>query len=134
MQFNQVQPSDEELRVMLEIGFILRETGKFSEAETLFRGAVELLPESDVPRVGLGTVFLQSGKFDLAQEIYEDALKIKPESWYARVHRAEVLLFQRRRNEAEHELNEIIENAHDSPHRQTAIALLEAADLICPTI
>lgn len=131
MRISQVKPSDEELRVMMESGFVLREAGKLDDAESVFRGVIELIPDSDVPRVALGTVELQRGHFDLAQATYEEALRAKPESLYARVHRAEAMLFQKRREDAEAELRQIIEADPASPHSRTAQALLEAADLIC---
>lgn len=131
MRISQIKPSDEELRVMMESGFVLREAGKLDDAESVFRGVIELLPDSDVPRVALGTVELQRGRFDLAQAAYEEALRAKPESLYARVHRAEAMLFQKQREDAEVELREIIETDPASPHSRTAQALLEAADLIC---
>jgi Flp pilus assembly protein TadD len=131
MRLSHVQPSDEELRVILESGFVLREAGRFDDAETIFRGALELLPDSDVPRVALGTVELQRGRFTEAQALCEEALRVRPASLYARVHRAESLLFQQRREEAESELREVMAADPDSPHARTARALLEAADLIC---
>lgn len=132
MKFNFVQPSDEELRVMLEVGFILRETSRFDEAKLLFKGLTELIPDSDIPRVGLGTVELQRGNFELAQVACEDALRIKPNSLYARVHRAESLLFQKRRSEAEDELHSVIASDANSPHSRTAQALLDVAHLFSP--
>ena len=134
MRISQVQPSDAELRVMLEAGFVLREAGRFDDAETIFRGAMELLPDSDVPRVALGTVELQRGRFAEAQAACEEALHVNPASLYARVHRAEALLFQRRREEAEEELREVIASDPASPHSRTAQALLDAADLICASV
>ncbi|HEV2763179.1 MAG TPA: tetratricopeptide repeat protein [Pyrinomonadaceae bacterium] len=131
---SQVQPSDAELRVMLEAGFVLREAARFDEAETVFRGVTELLPASDVPRVALGTVELQRGRFAEAQTLCEEALRLNPSSLYARVHRAEALLFQQRREEAETELREVIETDPASPHSRTARALLEAADIICASV
>lgn len=131
MRMSQIQASDAELRVMLEAGFVLREAGRLDEAEAVFRGAAELLPESDVPCVALGTVELQRGRFAEALSAYEEALRIRPESLYARVHHAEALLFQGRRDEADQELREIIAADPDSPHSRTARALLDAADLIC---
>ena len=131
MRLTHVRPSDEELRVILESGFVLREAGRLDDADAVFRGALELLPDSDVPRVALGTVELQRGRFAEAQALCEEALRVRPESLYARVHRAESLLFQRRREEAEEELREIADSEPDSPHARTARALLEAADLIC---
>lgn len=132
MTVNEIPVSNEELRVMLETGYILREAAKFDEAETVFRGVMEFLPESDVPQVGLGTVFLQRGDFLSAREICEKALETNPSSLYARVHYAEALLFDHQREKAEAELKEIVGNNPDSPHSQTAQALLEAADLISP--
>ncbi len=131
MRLSHVTPSEEELRVILESGFVLREAGRLDEADAVFRGALELLPESDVPRVALGTVELQRGRFREAQAACEEALRLRPESLYARVHHAEALLFQGRRDEAEAELHEIIGTDANSPHSRTARALLEAADLIC---
>ena len=131
MRLAHVRPSDEELRVVLESGFVLREAGRLDDADAVFRGALELLPDSDVPRVALGTVELQRGRFAEAQALCEEALRVVPESLYARVHRAESLLFQRRREEAEEELREVMAAGADSPHARTARALLEAADLIC---
>lgn len=130
MKLKDVQASDDELRVILEAGFVLREAGRADEAEAVFRGMTELLPESDVPRVALGTVELHRGNFAEAQVLCEEALRVRPESLYARVHRAEALLFQGKREEAESELNEIINADSDSPHGRTARALLDAADLI----
>jgi tetratricopeptide (TPR) repeat protein len=131
MKLSHVKPSDEELRVILESGFVLREAGRLDDADAVFRGALELLPDSDVPRVALGTVELQRGRFERALEACDEALRLRPESLYARVHRAEALLFQRRREEAEAELRAVISTDADSPHSRTARALLDAADMIC---
>lgn len=132
MTIKEISVSNEELRVMLETGYILREAAKFDQAEAIFRGVMEFLPESEVPQVGLGTVYLQKGDFLAAEEICEKALEINPTSLYARVHYAEALLFGRQREKAENELRDIVTNYSDSPHCQTAQALLDAADLISP--
>jgi predicted Zn-dependent protease len=132
MKISDVTISDEELRVMLETGYILREAAKFAEAEAIFRGVMELMPDSEVPQIGLGTVFLQKGDFAAAQNICEQALRSQPSSLYARVHYAEALLFGKYREQAETELQKVIKSAPDSPHAQTAQSLLDAADLIAP--
>ena len=117
--------------MILEAGFALRYARRLDEAADIFTGVMALLPESDLPQVALGTVELERGKFAEAQAACEEVLQRDPESLYARVHRAEALLFQRRRSEAETELNSIIAADPASPHSRTARALLEAADLIC---
>jgi|SRR5215510_7170608 len=131
VKIEQVEPSDEELRVILEAGFALRYARRLDEAAEIFRGMVALLPEEDVPRVALGTVELERGNFAQAQAACEEALRRRPHSLYARVHRAEALLFQQRRDEAESELNSVIAANPESPYSRTAQAMLEAADLIC---
>ena len=114
----------------MEAGFVLREANRLDDAEALFRGVSELIPDSDVPRVALGTVELQRGRFAEAQAACEEALRARPASLYARVHRAEALLFQRRREEAEEDLRAVLAADPDSPHSRTARALLDAADVI----
>ncbi len=132
MTVKDVAVSDEELRVLLETGYILREAAKFDDAEAVFRGVMEFLPDSEVPQVGLGTVFLQRGDFESAEEICRVAVETNPSSLYARVNYAESLLFGKKRDQAEEILTEIVSENSDSPHSQTAQALLEAADRISP--
>lgn len=132
MMIKEVTVSDQELRVLLETGYILREAAKFDDAEAIFRGVIELLPDSEVPQVGLGTVFLQRGDFESAEDICRTATETNPSSLYAKVHLAEALLFEKKRDEAEEILNAIISENPDSPHSNTAQALLDAADSISP--
>ncbi|HEY0429754.1 MAG TPA: tetratricopeptide repeat protein [Pyrinomonadaceae bacterium] len=125
MNLEEVQVSDEELRVMLESGLVLREAGRLEEAEKIFLGVRELVPESDVPLVVLSSIAVRRRDFDEALRLCEEALQNKPDSLYARVNRAEILLYQKKSDEAEAELREIVENNADSPHRRTAESLLE---------
>ena len=131
MRLSEPKPDDEELRVILEAGFVLRDAGRLDDAEDVFLGMMELLPESELPHVALGTIRLQRGSFAEAQALCEEGMRLKPDSLYARVHHAEALLFQGRRDPAEAELRQIISTDPQSPHSRTARALLEAADLIC---
>ena len=130
MNFSQVKAGDEELRVMLESGLVLREAGRLDEAERIFLGVCELAPKSDVPLVALSSLAVRRGDFDEALRLCDEALSTDPNSVFARVHHAEVLLYQQRREEAETELRDIIETAPESPHAPTAQALLDAAQLL----
>ena len=125
MRLSHVRPSDEELRVILESGFVLREAGRLDDADAVFRGALELLPDSDVPRVALGTVELQRGRFAEAQALCEEALRLRPASLYARVHRAESLLARPEDLQVAHEARDL-ERAEDAlgraDQRQSATA------------
>ena len=130
MEFKQVKTNDEELRVMLESGLVLREAGRLEEAEKVFQGVRELAPKSEVPLVVLSSLAVRRGNFDEALRLCEEALATEPASVFARVHHAEVLLYQQKREEAEKELREIIKTAPESPHIHTAQALLDAAQLM----
>lgn len=130
MNFSQIKASDEELRVMLESGLVLREAGRLDEAEKIFQGVRQLVPKSDVPLVALSSLAVRRGDFEEALRLCEEALMSEPSSVFARVHHAEVLLYQQRREEAEKELREVIETAPESPHTPTARALLDAAQLL----
>ena len=89
MKISEVQPTEDELRLLLEAGFILRTAGRIEEAAKVFQGARELLPAADVPLVAIGSLELQQGRFASAQSYCEEALRLKPDSLYARLHRAE---------------------------------------------
>ena len=134
MELRHVQPASEELRVVLETGLYLRDAERYDEAEEVFRGLMVLLPDSDLPRVALGTVEMMRGRLAEALVAYEEALRVCPFSSYARVHRAEALLLQRRRSEAEAELNQVILGDPASPYSRVARTLLDGADVICARI
>ncbi len=76
---------------------MLRAAGKLDDAEAIFRGIIELLPDSDVPRVALATIELQRGRFAESLAVCEDALRVHPGSLYARLHHAEALMFSARK-------------------------------------
>lgn len=132
MTVNEITVDAEQLRVLLETGYILREAARFDESEAVFRGVIELMPDSEVPRVGLGTVFLQRGDFAEAEAICKQAYDDFPESGYARVHYGEALLFGGKREKAEEELQGLISKKPESPHARTAQALLDAAHIVAP--
>ena len=133
MKLEAVKASDEELRVMMESGLVLREAGRLDEAEKIFLGVRELAPQSDVPLVALSSIAVRRGDFDEALRLCEEALQREPASLFARVNHAEVLLYQKKREEAEAELCEIIQIDPDSPHSRTAASLLEAMRMIPET-
>lgn len=130
MKAETVKTNDEELRVMLESGLVLRQAGRLDEAEKIFRGVRELAPDSDVPLVALSSIAARRNDFDEAMRLCEEALRQDPNSLFARVNHAEILLYQKKRGEAEAELREIVENHPDSPHSRTAQSLLDVAQMM----
>jgi predicted Zn-dependent protease len=134
MRLQDIKTGDEELRVMIESGLILREAGRLDEAEQIFRGINELVPHSDVLLIALSSIAARRGDFDEALRLCDKALQEMPESLFARVNRAEILLYQQKREQAEAELREIIETDPDSPHSRTAEVLLDVARMIPETV
>ncbi|MFN7928236.1 MAG: tetratricopeptide repeat protein [Blastocatellia bacterium] len=130
MKISQIQPGIDELKVVLEIGFLLCDRGRLEDAARVFQGAAELMPSSEVPWVGLAKVYLQCGHYAEAQAACEEGLTRQPESLYARVHRAEALLFQQQSEEARRELENILTLAPDSAEGRTAASLLDLAEVI----
>lgn len=130
MRLEDIKTGEEELRVMIESGLVLREAGRLDEAEKIFLGVNELVPHSDVPLIALSSIAARRGDFEEALRLCDKALQKVPESLFARVNRAEILLYQQKREEAEIELREIIETDPDSPHSRTAEVLLDVAQLI----
>ncbi len=132
MKVDEIKPTGEELRVMLETGFILREAAKFDDAEAVFEGCIEFMPGSEVPVVGLGTCYLQKGDYENALTTCKNALELNPQSDYARVHYAEALLFQNQKELAEQELRKIIAESPNSTYSTTAQNLLIVAETLFP--
>jgi len=54
--------------------------GKFSEAEQLYKKALELNPKSDIACAGLGKLYRDQGKFSEAEQLYKKALELNPKS------------------------------------------------------
>src|SRR5215813_12069194 len=105
-----INPSKDEIAMLMEAGFICRDAKKFQEARELFAGVRALLPKSDAPEVALGTVFFQQSDFDTAITHYKKALEKNPRSAFAYAHLGEAYLFK-------------LEKVKARPHLQKAVEL-----------
>jgi tetratricopeptide (TPR) repeat protein len=103
-----VNPSNEEIGLLMEAGIIYRDSRKFVEAHLVFDGVRALLPKSDVVEVALGTVSFQQGDFEAAEEHYRSALELNPRSAYAYAHLGELAIFQKNKAQAAVHLKEAI--------------------------
>lgn len=122
---------DNELRVMLESGLVLREAGRLDEAEKVFEGVREVAPESDVPLIALSSIAVKRNDFDRALQFCEEAMNQQSNSVFAQVNHAEILLYQKKVSDAERELTQIMKtNPADSPHCRRARLLLDTIKMI----
>jgi Flp pilus assembly protein TadD len=103
-----VNPSNEEIGLLMEAGIIYRDSRKFVEARVVFNGVRALLPKSDAVEVALGTVSFQQGDFEAAEGHYRSALELNPRSAYAYAHLGELAIFQKNKAQAAMHLKEAI--------------------------
>ena len=104
-----INPSKEEIAMLMEAGFLCRDAKKFQEARELFAGVRALLPKSDAVEVALGSVFFQQSDFDTAITQYQRALEKNPRSAYAYAHLGEAYLFKLEKEKARSFLQKAIE-------------------------
>jgi len=95
-----IEVPSEDIRLLLESGFLYLAMGKKAEAKEIFEGVSYLAPESEVPLVCLGNVFFTEFKFAEAIKIYQKALKMAPQSAFAMAYLGESLFFDRKKEEA----------------------------------
>jgi len=83
----------EDLRILMEAGYLYLGMLRYKEAQELFEGVVSLAPKSDVPLVALGNVYCVQGNFEEAIKTYQKALDVDNKSAFAKAYLGEALLF-----------------------------------------
>lgn len=101
-----IQVPSEDLRILMEAGYLYLGMQRFQEAKELFEGVVVLAPQSEVPMVALGNVYCVQGKFDQAIKTYEKALEIEAKSAFAKAYLGEALFFKGDKERAHEALEE----------------------------
>lgn len=125
-----IVPSNDELALLMEAGFIYRDARQFQEAAEVFAGVRALLPQSEVPEVALGTVRFHQADFDGATKHYNKALEVNGRSAYAHAHLGEVYLFQKDKDKARQHLKKALELDPRGEFGKMARSLLEFADVV----
>jgi tetratricopeptide (TPR) repeat protein len=117
----------EDLRLMLEGGYLYLAMRRFKEAREVFEGVCALAPESDVPLVALGNVSFVETKFDEAIKTYKKAIEIMPKSAFAKAYLGEALFFNNKKTDAEEVLKEA---SKMDPHGKSGEFARSLLDLI----
>lgn len=89
-----ISMESEDIRLMMEVGYLYLAMRRFKEAELVFEGVQVLVPDSEVPMVAHGNVHCVQQHFEKAIKIYESALKLVPESAFAKAYLGEAWLFK----------------------------------------
>ena len=104
-----VTPTNEEVAFLMEAGLIYRDSGKFADAEAVFRGVRALIPASEVPEVALGTLAVGQGDFKAAVLHYQNAIKLNERSAFAHAHLGEAYVLSQDFQEARKHLGRALE-------------------------
>ncbi|MCE9624513.1 MAG: tetratricopeptide repeat protein [Deltaproteobacteria bacterium] len=89
-----IQVPSEDLRILLESGYLYLGMQRYKEAKEVFEGVVVLAPKSEVPLVALGNVYCVQAKFEQAIKTYKEALDLDPKSAFAMAYMGEALFFK----------------------------------------
>jgi len=95
-----VQVSTDEVRVLLEAGYLATERREFPKAKEIFEGAIALGRGVDVAEVALANLLLVQGNPKDAEKALRQVLKAKPDSAPAWALLGEVLHVQGKKQDA----------------------------------
>lgn len=118
-----VMVSAEEIRALLEAGFLFRERGEIDKSVEVFEGVLALRPELEVAHIGLANALQVKGDAAGAEKSFRKATSLYPQSALARMQLGEFLYTQGRRDDATAELDKAIELDASGPHGEAARAV-----------
>jgi tetratricopeptide (TPR) repeat protein len=95
-----VQISTDELRLLLEAGYLATERREFSKAKEIFEGIQALGRGADVAETGLANLHLVQGNQKDAEKLLRQAIKTNPKNAYATALLGEVLHTLGKKDEA----------------------------------
>jgi tetratricopeptide (TPR) repeat protein len=122
-----VQLSVEEVRVLLESGYLLMERREFAKAKEVFEG-VEALGRGEAGGLGLGEVHLRLGNEKEAEKSFRAAAKANPKGALARAKLGELLHTMGKKDEALAELKEAEKLDASGPFGQYAASVRKAVE------
>lgn len=103
-----VAPSPEELRALLESGFLLRERGELEPSKEVFEGVIALRPDLEVAHLGLANALHALGDLDKAEATFKRVVAQFPHSAHALAQLGEFYHTAGRREEALEALDKAI--------------------------
>ena len=119
-QQEQVAARPHDPEVHNDHGNLLMLAGRMEEASSAYRRAIEIAPDSALPRFNLGVLLQQSGRWRQAMAEYKNVLEIEPR--HARTFYQLGMLFESRNQRAkavEHYARAFISSTTGSPPRRS---------------
>lgn len=121
-----IQLSADEVRILLESGYLATERREYGKAKEIFEGCVALGRGVDVAEVALANLQLVQGKPKDAEKLLRQAVKGRPENAYAWAQLAEMLHTQGKKDEALEAAGKAKALDADGPYGAMAASVEEA--------
>lgn len=118
-----VAVSPEELRALLEMGFLLRERGELDKALEVFDGVLALRPDLEIAHIGLANVYQVQGNNAEAEKVFRSAVERFPQSAHAHAQLGEFFHTVGRKEDALAELEKAIQIDPSGPYGEAARAV-----------
>ncbi|RME72065.1 MAG: hypothetical protein D6776_09400 [Planctomycetota bacterium] len=120
-----LEVSEQELKALLEVGFLYRERGEAAEAREVFEGVLALRPDLAVAKVGLANALQLLGDDEAAERLLREAAAAQPDNAFVAQQLGELLHTVGKREEAAEWLRKAIELDAAGPYGQAAKAVLD---------
>lgn len=116
----------EDLRLLMETGYLYFNMKRLDEAREVFEGIVPLAPKSEAPHIALALLHYTQNRHEDAEREFRLSLELQPNSAYALANYGDFLFFHQRNAEALDALNRAITLDPNGPDGKLARSLLEA--------
>jgi len=123
-----VAVSPEELKALLETGFLFRERKELDKAEEVFAGVIALRPDLEIAHLGLANIAHAKGEVERAEGLFRKMTELFPQSALAFGQLGEFLHTQGKKDAAVEALNKAISLDPSGPHGEAAKAIKALVD------
>jgi tetratricopeptide (TPR) repeat protein len=115
---------NQDFLLIVEAGFAMLSAGRIQEALDIFEGCLEMLPDSELPLIGLARCYASVGKLQRAEDLARRAMKVKFRSPIARMNLAEILLMRGKKEEGIEMIKTVNDDNPESPLLEWKRAML----------
>lgn len=123
-----VAVSPEEIKALLETGFLLRERGELDQAEEVFVGVIALRADLEIAHIGLANIAHAKGECERAEGIFRKVTTLFPNSALAFGQLGEFLHTQGKKDDAIAALDKAVSLDPQGPQGEAARAIKALVD------